>query len=211
MDRMARSLEAAGYRVCNIDYPSREYSIATLAAEHVAPQIADCVGESKEPVNFVTHSLGGIIVRQLSATKAVSEFGRVVMLAPPNHGSEVVDALGDWYLFQALNGPAGLELGTSATSLPQSLGAAKFSVGVIAGDRSINWMLSMIIPGTDDSKVSIESARLEGMQDFVVVHASHPFLMNDREVIEQTIHFLSRGRFVTEDKNESKSSKGITG
>ena len=167
--------------------------------------------ESREPVSFVTHSLGGIIVRQLAATRAVDHFGRVVMLGPPNHGSEVVDALGDWYVFKALNGPAGQQLGTSADSLARSLGSAEFPVGIIAGDRSINWILSAIIPGEDDGKVSIESAKLEGMRDFIVLSASHPFLMNDRRAIEQTIHFLARGCFVREggqfDAEDSASSQ----
>ena len=175
MDRMARSLEAAGYRVCNVEYPSRGRTVEQLAADYVSPQIAQCVGESREPVSFVTHSLGGIIVRQLAATRAVDHIGRVVMLGSPNHGSEVVDALGNWYLFKALNGPAGRQLGTSADSLARSLGSAEFPVGIIAGDRSINWILSAIIPGEDDGKVSIESAKLEGMRDFMVLSASHPF------------------------------------
>ncbi len=211
MDRMARSLEAAGYRVCNVEYPSRDHAIEQLATDYVVPEIAKCVGESREPVSFVTHSLGGIIVRQLAATRAVERIGRVVMLGPPNHGSEVVDALGDWYVFKALNGPAGQQLGASADSLARSLGSAEFPVGIIAGDRSINWILSAIIPGEDDGKVSIESAKLEGMRDFIVLSASHPFLMNDRRAIEQTIHFLARGCFVREggqfDAEDSASSQ----
>ena len=117
------------------------------------------------------------------------------MLGPPNHGSEVVDALGSWFLFGMLNGPPGRELGTSATALPRTLGPAPFQVGIIAGRRSINPILSRIVPGDDDGKVSIESAKLEGMQDFLVVPTSHPFLMTDRQAIEQTLQFLDTGRF----------------
>jgi triacylglycerol lipase len=195
MNRMEAALQAAGYRVCNIAYPSRKHAVATLAAGHVAPGIARCVPEAGEPVNFVTHSLGGIIVRQLAATGAVRRFGRVVMLGPPNQGSEVVDTLGTWGLFQAINGPAGAELGTTPGSLPLKLGPAPFEVGIIAGSRSINWILSSIIPGGDDGKVSIERAKLAGMRDFIVVPASHPFLMKDDEAIRQTIRFLSCGSF----------------
>jgi hypothetical protein len=195
MHRLEAALQAAGYRVCNIAYPSRQHSVASLAAGHVAPGIARCVPESAEPVNFVTHSLGGIIVRQLAATGAVRRFGRVVMLGPPNQGSEVVDPLGTWGLFQAINGPAGAELGTTPGSLPLKLGPAPFEVGIIAGSRSINWILSSIIPGEDDGKVSVQRAKLEGMRDFIVVPASHPFLMKDEDAIRQTIRFLSCGSF----------------
>lgn len=200
MHDMELALQGAGYRVCNTAYPSREHSIADLASRFVAPSIARCVRDADEPVNFVTHSLGGIIVRELAKTGLVRTFGRVVMLGPPNHGSEVVDALGDWYLFGAINGPAGGELGTSMDSGPQRLGPATFEVGVIAGSSSINWINSIIIPGVDDGKVSVQSAKLEGMRDFVVVTASHPFLMADRDVIKQTIQFLTSGCFAHDEQ-----------
>ncbi|HEX4935677.1 MAG TPA: alpha/beta fold hydrolase [Gemmatimonadaceae bacterium] len=190
MSRMARSLASAGYHVCNIDYPSRRHSIATLASTHVAPQVAACAPPG-EPVHFVTHSLGGIVVRQLVASGAVPTVGRVVMLGPPNGGSEVVDAIGDWRLFRAVNGPAGLELGTADSATPHRLGRASFPVGVIAGTRSVNWILSRLIPGPDDGKVAVRRARLEGMRDFAEVGASHPFLMNDREAIAMTLRFLA--------------------
>jgi hypothetical protein len=203
MRRMESALQAAGYRVCNVAYPSREHRIADLAAHHVAPRIAECVPDAGQPISFVTHSLGGIIVRELERSGKVRTFGRVVMLGPPNHGSEVVDALGDWDLFRTVNGPAGGELGTTPASVPQGLGPAAFEVGVIAGSDSINWINSLIIPGVDDGKVSVESARLEGMRDFVVVEVSHPFLMTDDEVIDQTLEFLNHGCFARDDREPS--------
>ncbi len=196
MTPMAKALRAEGYRVCNIAYPSRAHAIAVLAAEHVAPALARCAPDPATPLNFVTHSLGGIIVRQLAATGAVVSFGRVVMISPPNHGSEVVDSMGDWSLFQAVNGPAGSELGTAADAMPTRLGPAGFEVGIITGDTSINFILSTQIPGKDDGKVSVASARLDGMKDFLVLPASHPFIMKDKVAIEQTMHFLKHGEFV---------------
>ncbi|WP_152551528.1 esterase/lipase family protein [Polycyclovorans algicola] len=199
MDRMAQVLSEAGYHVCNVGYPSREHAIADLAAQVVAPAVAACAPNPVVPVNFVTHSMGGIIVRELARAASVQTLGRVVMLGPPNQGSEVVDALGGWALFAAINGPAGGELGTSETSVPNLLGKATFEVGVIAGNRSINWINSLMIPGVDDGKVSVSNTKLEGMQDFIVVHTSHPFLMKDRDVIEHTLHFLSTGCFAHEE------------
>jgi triacylglycerol lipase len=196
MRPLARALEAEGYRVCNVAYPSREHPIAALAADHVVPALARCAPDPATPLDFVTHSLGGIIVRQLAADGAVKAFGRVVMLSPPNHGSEVVDEIGDWMLFDAINGPAGQELGTAADALPKRLGPARFAVGIVAGDRSVNPTLSKMIPGADDGKVSVESAKLEGMLDFIVVPASHTFIMKDPETIRQTLHFLAHGKFV---------------
>lgn len=198
MGAMAAGLREAGFAVCNIDYPSRHHPVEALAAEHVLPQIRECLGTTTAPPHFVTHSMGGIIVRQLAATGALPAIGRVVMLGPPNGGSEVVDSLGDWALFGALNGPAGRQLGTGDGALPQQLGPAPFEAGVIAGSFSINPLLSLLIPGEDDGKVSLARARLDGMADYRVMPVSHPLMMRNREVIEQTIHFLRHGRFAGE-------------
>lgn len=195
MDKLADALRAQGHKVCNVDYPSRHHPVEVLAHEYVLPQILACQDNSAGPIHFVTHSLGSIIVRQLAADGTLPAIGRVVMLGPPNHGSEVVDKLGDLAPFRWLNGPAGDQLGTGPQSKPAQLGPASFELGVIAGSSSINWILSLLIPGDDDGKVSIQSTQLDGMSDHIVVPVSHPFLMKDRSVINQTAHFLNHGEF----------------
>ena len=193
MHSMADYLQKNGYSVCNIDYPSRHHVIETLTADFVLPSIRDCFSDGE--IHFVTHSLGGIIVRQIAAKHSEIQIGRVVMLAPPNQGSEVVDKLGNFGLFNWLNGPAGQQLGTDLQSLPNQLGPANFELGVIAGNRSINLILSALIPGRDDGKVAVRRAGLKGMRDFLVVEAVHPLIMGNDEVQRQTLHFLQTGRF----------------
>src|SRR5262249_13624832 len=141
-------------------------------------------------------SMGGIVVRQLAATHAISSIGRVVMLGPPNAGSEIVDRLGNLWLFRVLNGPAGGELGTSAASLPRRLGPATFEVCILSGDRPRNWFFAPYLPGANDGKVTVASAELEGMKDFRVIAANHTFMPRDREAIRQTIAFLEHGAFL---------------
>jgi triacylglycerol lipase len=192
---MVRALERNGYRVCNVSYPSRKHAIEVLTAQFVAPAIRACLSSETQSAHFVTHSMGGIIVRQLARSATDLRIGRVVMLSPPNHGSEVVDKLGDLSLFRAINGPAGLQLATGEDSAPRSLGSASFDVGIITGSRTINPFLSWLIPGADDGKVSIESAKLEGMADFCVIRASHPLIMRNKSAIQQTLTFLAEGRF----------------
>src|ERR1044072_7055038 len=87
MSRMTRALEIVGYHVCNVSYPSRNHSIEVLASDFVAPSVRACRSNATDIVHFVTHSLGGIIVRQLAQSEADIKIGRVVMLSPPNHGS----------------------------------------------------------------------------------------------------------------------------
>jgi len=139
--------------------------------------------------------MGGIIVRYYLKYNQIPDLGRVVMLSPPNRGSEVVDKFGQTLLFKWLNGPAGQQLGTGENSLPNRLGDVTFDVGIITGDRTINLILSQIIPGVDDGKVSVKNAKLKGMKDFIIIHATHPFIMKNPKAIEQTLSFLRTGKF----------------
>jgi pimeloyl-ACP methyl ester carboxylesterase len=195
MEKMECALTNAGYRVKNVAYPSRTAPVQQLADDAIGKAVADCRRDGAVKIHFVTHSLGGIMVRSYFARYLVSSLGRVVMLAPPNTGSEVVDKFGDWSLFKWLNGPAGNELGTDTNSTPNQLGPVDYPVGVIACDRSINWINSLLIPGRDDGKVSVERTKLAGMTDHIVIHTAHPFIMKNRAVIRQTIQFLQTGRF----------------
>ena len=195
MSSLADSLAERGYDVCNVSYPSRTYPIEVLARDHVGPAIERCFPGSTAPVDFVTHSMGGIVVRQLASLGAARSIGRVVMLAPPNQGSELVDEFGSWWLFKRINGPAGNELGTSPDSVPRKLGPATFEVGILMGDRTTNLVLSAFLPEEDDGKVSVARAKLDGMKDFLVIPATHTFIMRNSLAIEQTIRFLETGAF----------------
>ncbi|WP_269524482.1 hypothetical protein [Coraliomargarita parva] len=193
MKKMQLALEAEGYRVLNIGYPSRKHDIETLSAM-VRARIAEKTVNDEE-VHFVTHSMGGILVRTFQSKQPLPNIGRVVMLSPPNQGSEVVDRLGKLRGFHWVNGPAGTQLGTGPKEYLAQLGPVPFECGVITGDRSINWINSLMIEGPDDGKVSTERAKVDGMQDYKVLHATHPMIMKKAETIREVLAFLKHGRF----------------
>ncbi|GAB2883317.1 alpha/beta fold hydrolase [Microbulbifer echini] len=193
MAKLERAIGDAGYKTVNVDYPSTRFPIEQLAGSAIAPALDACVGHSE--INFVTHSMGGILVRQYLSQVKIENLNRVVMLGPPNKGSEVVDKLGDFPGFEFAFGDAGLQLGTGELSVPNQLGRADFDVGIIAGTRSINLILSRLIPETDDGKVSVTSTKLEGMKDHLEMPVTHVFMMKDKKVIAQVLHYLEHGTF----------------
>ncbi|MFH2092931.1 MAG: alpha/beta hydrolase [Pseudomonadota bacterium] len=195
MSRIQTHLQQHGFMVVNQGYPSRNNPIEMLSGNTIPLALEQCKKHCAQKIHFVTHSLGGILVRHYLAHNVLTNLGRVVMLSPPNSGSEVVDKLKNLFFFKWLNGPAGRQLGTDADSIPNQLGLPDYELGIIAGDQTVNPILSWLIPGKNDGKVSVERARLEGMKDFLIVHKSHPFIMNDPFVLEQIQNFIVDGKF----------------
>ena len=196
LNTMQQALEEDGFLTANIDYPSREHAIPELADIAVEQGLATCrAGEDVQKIHFVTHSLGGILVRQYLSEGAIPELGRVVMLGPPNQGSNAADDLDGVPGFDWINGPAGRQLGKGEESVPLALGPVDFELGVIAGDRTIDPITSYVLPDPDDGQVSVEDTKIDGMDDFVVVNHSHAFMMRMDEPIKLTKLFLRTGSF----------------
>jgi hypothetical protein len=195
MNRIEKSLVKDNYNVWNESYPSRSENIEKLAVEHIEKGLAFCNKAKAETIHFVTHSLGGIMVRYYLQEHKIDNLGKIVMLSPPNKGSEVADFLKDVYVYKLAMGPAGQQLGTDSNSLPKSMRSIEANVGIITGNKTLDPWFSPLIPGADDGKVSVESAKLEEMSDFMVVESTHAFIMRNALVIDQIKYFLKHGIF----------------
>ena len=202
---LAGQARQRGFAVINHGYRSRRHSIAEHA-EQLRIMVGAIAGAGR--IHFITHSLGGIIVRAMLADRSArpQRLGRVVMLSPPNQGSELAELLAGNPVFHAVLGPASGELGTRGSSTPNQLGPVDFDVGVITGDRSFGPLASRIFPGPGDGKVSVARAQVEGMRDFLVVRRSHSFIMYGTDVAEAAFHFLGHGRFPGETASEGVSA-----
>jgi triacylglycerol lipase len=198
MTPIENALENKNYRVWNESYPSTSGNIEDLSTAAIDEGLKFCITNDAVVIHFVTHSLGGILVRQYLQHNTIARLGRVVMLSPPNQGSEVVDLLNEYSLYQLVLGPAAGQLGTDENSPVRQLKPVKAEIGIITGDNTSDPWFSPVIPGEDDGKVSVESAKLDEMSDFITVHNGHTFIMRDKQVISQILYFLEHGRFSKE-------------
>lgn len=197
MEKMAESLQQAGFSTANVDYPSSTMTIEELAAPVVSEGLQQCRQTGATTIHFVTHSMGGILLRYVQAQDPIPDLGRVVMLGPPNQGSEVIDKTRNWPGIEILSGEAGLELGTDEESIPQQLGPVDFELGVIAGTGTNNpFMSAWMLPAEDDGKVTVARTRVEGMEDFKIVADSHFDMMKSDTVIAAAVRFLRTGSFL---------------
>jgi len=195
MGKLAESLQADGFSTANIDYPSSTEAIETLAPKVVNEGLRQCRQIGATQIHFVTHSLGGILLRYAYEQEPIPDLGRVVMLGPPNHGSEIIDKTRNWPGVTILTGVAGSQLGTDEDSVPSHLGPVEFELGVIAGTGSSNPMMSRMLPDEDDGKVTVASTQVEGMDDFKIVTYSHYIMMKSVDVIADITQFLRTGSF----------------
>ena len=207
MHPLELDLERAGYSVVNETYPTRKEPIEALAAR-VGDMVEQCRAGGARRIHFVTHSLGGLVVRYWLRDHALPEAGRFVMLGTPNGGSEITDRYRNQWWYQFTTGPVGQQIGTDADSVVRRLGPLPMETGVIAGTRAANRAYSELIGGPNDGKVSVASTRLPGLADFLLIDNSHYFLPRAPAALRQVRLFLATGRFEHRANAATPSASG---
>ncbi|MBR6023204.1 MAG: alpha/beta hydrolase [Kiritimatiellae bacterium] len=190
MGKMAGALREKGYRTAVCGYPSK------WGVHETSERVFGALGpvtSGVARVHYVTHSLGGILVRDAFRDGAPDNLGRVVMLGPPNRGCEHIDRFAWLPFFGAIWGTPARELGTGEDSFPNRLPPVGFECGVVAGTKG--GLLGLLMPGPSDGKVTVERARAEGVKEMLVLPVNHTWMMRDGKVIEATARFLATGRF----------------
>jgi len=191
--RMERALAAEGYLTASLSYPSTRGTIGEHA-DDLERLLRDLPGGLE--VSFVTHSLGGLVVRELLSRPGALEphlrGGRVVMLAPPNAGSRTARIADAAPLVRALLGPALHEI---ARLHARPAGRVPLEVGVVAAGRGRPRGWNPLLEGDDDGIVSVDETRLPGATDSTTLRGIHTTLMGDPEIIAATLRFLRSGSF----------------
>ncbi len=189
-------LEAAGYNTCAINYPSLGEPPEEILTV-ISNEIERCQRRHLESpqTHFVTHSLGGPLIRAYLSAHHLSKLGRVVMLSPPNHGSDLVERFGDWEISRYFLGPTGLSLTSDHTSWLARKYKTPYDIGIIAGNFTFNPLAAYFLDGRDDGAVSIEDMKLPHMTDFMEVSATHVTIRYSLVAADQTRHFLKNGQF----------------
>lgn len=196
MQTVQRQLEKAGYQCWAPSYHSFRASIPQIV-EQLAPSLANFRYNLHGPLHFVTHSLGGLVARAMLTSQRPDRLGRVVMLAPPNGGSEWADLLFRLRMNGVVLGPVGNHLRTDRHAADEAmLGSIDFDLGVIAGNAAIDPIFPRLaLPRPNDGKVSVRSTHVEGLADHITLPVSHTFMVTNPGVARQVLHFLRMGRF----------------
>lgn len=191
MAAMSAGLRKQGYAVVNWGYPSTKYDLETLA-DKLAEELGRFPGYR---IHFVTHSMGGIVVRTCMARHDLPNVGRMVMIAPPNQGAELAQFFGNWPVYRFLFGPAGQQLRPADLGQCASAGMPVCEFGIIAGGTGGSRGMNPFLPGDNDGTVTVESTLLPDAQDFAVVPYPHPVIQMMPRTIDLTVRFLNEGRF----------------
>ncbi len=151
-----------------------------------------------DSVSFVGHSMGNLVVRRwmgLAEQQELARVRRMVMLGPPNQGSELARMVAKIGVLAALSHGAARELVLDWNRISQDLVVPPCPFGIVAGGKGDDQGYSSLLAGDDDAVVRVEETRLAGSHDFLLLPVHHAAMMKNPRVQQATASFLTTGRF----------------
>ena len=208
MDVLGTYLRTQGkYKVFNVEYASTRECMA----DH-ARSLANVIRslEGIDQIDLVGYSMGNVVIRRYLAGyksrsggwQADPRIHRIVMIAPPNHGSITAKRLSWNCLFKAVMGTPAVQLGADWEELVDHLATPSGEFGIIAGGTGTSLGFCVELPGDDDGRISVSSTRLAGATDFTVVPTVHELIAHDPRVLGRTLRFLQKGYFISPERKQ---------
>lgn len=190
-----------GFAVLNIDYPSTIFSIEEIV-EIMDHQINPVI-KGYKLISFVGFSLGGLIVRAYLNKYKLSNLGKVVLVGVPNKGSEVADFLRKNKLYKKLYGPSGQQLTTTFNNSIHVFGKPYYECGIISGNLALDFWGLILRGQPNDGKVTVNSTKIEGAKDHIILNLPHWFLPRSSKVHKNILYFLKNSKFNHLDKGKT--------
>ena len=168
MNAIAKEVnKAGGYTTFSVGYPTTRGSVDSHARS-LDSVIRSLEGMSE--INFVAHSLGNLVVRNWAYNfnsegrklPDCQKFGRMVMLAPPNKQPHIAARFIRGRVANFILGQAAQSMATGWEGLEPKLATPPFEFGVLAGGKGNDKGYNPLLPGDDDSVVTVEHTRLAG-------------------------------------------------
>jgi len=187
---LAKRLRKSGFSTSKFSYPSRRKELSTLAQD--LRNFIDTLDLSGESINFVGHSLGGLVIlTMLEKYSRDLPAGKSVLLGSPVHGSTMAGRLVEKSAGRFLLGNASQGL-VAGCQYPGG-----HEIGVIAGvgSKGVGRLLQRL-DEPNDGTVTLAETSLPEASDSIEVASSHFGLLLSPEVARQSAHFLQHGQFI---------------
>lgn len=195
MNKIHNFLNNYGYQVLPLNCSIKKHSVQVLANSFLKNFIIKNCLNKKRKIHFITHSIGGIVVRKYLEDNHSLNIGKVVMLAPPNRGSEIMTLFSKMYFSRYLLGVSGKQISINDKAYLLSLEQkVSFDLGIIAGSHS-NLLSLWYLNRKNDGVVSVENTKILGMVEHLVLNQSHYSMLYSKEVLHQILFFLRCGKF----------------
>ena len=202
LNHITDMLEKEGYSGINIQYPTTEDTVEEITEKYIAPNIESIVKTVEEEnilrrkqglpeikINFIVHSMGTGILRYYLKTHKLNNLGKVVFISPPSHGSQLSDnPISD--IIKDTLGDAVKQFKTSSDSFVNSLGEPDYQCYVMIGNKSGNFLYSILIPGIDDGMVPFKTSRLNNCNYKVIENATHTSILKDKRTLNEIADYL---------------------